>query len=190
MTVPSNKAQILTKSHCPSDTLPSQSMIDSSFESQKPKKISPSSSSQNLSQPESQAKQEQDIVSSGQKSLIEKPLSKKKPLPPPRATSVTKTNELARDQCSSNKEKFEKESDKKTVSCGLCGADVGLGPGIASTKAYLRNSFCQESSSDDQAEGSSSSKQVSAKLKEDLEKQKIEQENSESSPLSSLPEKK
>ncbi|XP_053211612.1 protein still life, isoform SIF type 1-like isoform X2 [Panonychus citri] len=106
-----------------------------------------------------------------------KPTIKQKPAPPPRAPTTTKSTggPTTAQQQAAMKEKMEREHNhhhhhhhhssssssgsKQTVSCGLCGADVGLGPNDGSNKISSKTDKHQQgtSSSTDKSDPSSSS---------------------------------
>jgi len=203
MIVPSNKPTVMPKPQCPSSTLPSQSIINSSGESHN-EKLSPLPSSQSVNLAQEQEEKQflksdtptqlhQTFVSSCQKYLSEKPVLKKKPLPPPRAPSTSKANgtvvNVTVHQEPLAKEKNEKENDEETVSCGLCGADVGIKPALVPSKVYPKSLSSREGSSNEKAKLGSTVKQVVNKLEGDLEKKAIEREGSETSYSSTLPKK-
>ncbi|RWS12669.1 hypothetical protein B4U79_00153 [Dinothrombium tinctorium] len=90
----------------------------------------------------------------------EKPAVKQKPLPPPRAPTTTKSSLGPTLTPQSSKEREHTHSHgKQTVSCGLCGADVGLGPSEApAARSSLRSSPAPDTDKSDHSSSSGKAK--------------------------------
>lgn len=136
--------------------------------------VSSSSSQSETQQPKPQS---QSSSSSAQpkSSSVEKPPIKQKPAPPPRAPTTTKTSvgpTTAQQQQAQREQQHQhhhhhqhyQQGSKQTVSCGLCGADVGLGPGEA--RSSRRSSPAPDSDKSDHSEKSGKKSKIGIEKQE------------------------